>query len=156
MPDTFLDSVEDRLLQLGGASGVVGFEKLRRALQQGMVSGAAGRLAAAKVFAKHVPPINAALELGQMGDLIMNPEKRKGHAEAGKELTKKPLLYQIGKAYLTPADSASKYGAYKEELDKKAFEKYLEEEYPWADEWAKKQNAEIAARRAKESGTAAR
>jgi hypothetical protein len=154
MPDTFLDSIEDRLVQLGGASGVVGFEKLRRTLQQGTVPNAAKRLVAAKALAKYVPAIDAAIELGQSGYLMADPERRKGHAEAGKELTKKPLLYQLGKAYLTPADSASKYAAYKEELDKKAFEKYFEGE-PWA-EWAKKENAEVAARRAKESGTAAR
>jgi hypothetical protein len=154
VPDTFLDSIEDRLKQLGGASGIVGFEKLRRTLQQGTVPNAAKRLVAAKALGKYVPPIDAAIELGQAGGLIANPEKREGHAEAGKELTKKTLPYQLGKAFLTPTDSASKYGAYKEELDKKAFEKYFEGE-PWA-EWAKKENAEVAARRAKGSGTAAR
>ena len=155
MPDTFLDTVEDRLMQFGGVSGAIGYAKLTSALQQGMVRGAAKSLAAATALSKRAPLINAAIEYGKALNLT-NPENRKGFAEAGKELTKKPLLHQIGKAFLSPADSAAKYGMYKEELDKKAFEKYLEEEYPWADGWAKKQNAEVAARRAKESGTAAR
>jgi hypothetical protein len=155
MPDTFLDSVEDRLMQFGGVSGAVGFEKLRRTLQQGTVPNAAKMLALAKAHGKYAPAVDVAIELGK-SLYLANPENRKGFAEAGKELTKKPLLYQLGKAFLTPADSAAKYDAYKQELDKKAFEKYLEEEYPWSDEWQKKQNAEIAARRAKESGTATR
>jgi hypothetical protein len=156
MPDTFLDSVESRLMEVGGLSGAHNFEKARRFLQQGTVAGAGRALTNAKALNPYAILLEAGIQLGKGVYLTTKEGARDGHAEAGKELTKKPLLYQIGKTFLDPADSFSKYGAYKEELDKKAFEKYLEEEYPWAGEWTKKQNAEIAARRAKESGTAAR
>ena len=122
-------------------SGVVGFEKARRFLQQGTVAGAGQALAGAKALGRRVPPIDAAIQAAQGFYLIGKEGARDGHAEAGKELTKKPLLYQLGKALLNPEDSLSKYGAYKEAVDKKAFEKIFEGE-PWV-EFAKKQNAQV-------------
>ena len=115
-------------MELGGVSGSVGFEKARRFLQQGTVPGADKALARAKALGRIARPLDAAIQAAQGLYLIGKEGARDDHAEAGKELTKKPLPYQLGKAYLTSADSFSKYGAYKEKLDKQAFDKRNKEE----------------------------
>ena len=104
------------------------FVHARNFIQQGTVPGADKAWARSKAALRRVPIADAAVQLGKGALLISKENARKDHAEAGNELTKKPLPYQLGKAFLTSADSFSKYGAYKEKLDKEAFDKRNKEE----------------------------
>jgi hypothetical protein len=128
MPESFQDSVESRLKELGGLGAASKFEYARRFIQQGTVPGADKAWARSKAGLRRVPIGDAAIQIGKGVNLIMNPEKREGHAEAGEKLTKKSLPRQVVKTLLDPADSMSKYGAYKEKLDKEAFDKWNKEE----------------------------
>jgi hypothetical protein len=118
------------LAELSRADEVVG-----RAIERGALS------KIPKYTKALAPAAQTAVELGKAAYLLRNENAREGHAEAGKELMEKPLAYQVGKTLISPADSMSKYGARKEELDKKNFEK--EQNLPWAKEWVEQQNKDI-------------
>lgn len=118
------------LARLANAEEVIG-----RAVERGALS------KIPKYTKALAPAAQAAVELGKAAYLLRNENAREGHAKAGKELMEKPLAYQVGKTLISPAYSMSKYGARKEELDKKNFEK--EQNLPWAKEWVEKQNRDI-------------
>ena len=128
MSTSFQDSVESRLKELGAIGAALKFEQARRFLQQGSVPGAGKALARVSPLARRAPIADAAIQLGKGALLISKENARKDHAEAGEKLTKKSLPYQVAKTYLDSADSMSKYGAYKEKLDKEAFDKWNKEE----------------------------
>ena len=67
-------------------------------------------------------PVQTAVELGKGALLIGTEGARKGHAEAGRELSEKSTLYQAGNLFLNTSDALSKYGAAHEEKGKSAFE----------------------------------
>ena len=104
------------------------FEYARRLIQKGTVPGAGKALDRAKAGLRRAPLTDAAVQLTKGVYLISKENAREGHAEDGEKLTKKSLPYQVGKTLLDPADSMSKYGAYKEKLDKEAFDKRNKEE----------------------------
>jgi len=122
---------EKYLRTLGGLAA----DDIERAIERGALS------KIPKYTKALAPTAQTAIELGKAAYLLRNENAREGHAEAGKKLMEKPLAYQVGKTLISPADSMSKYGARKEELDKKNFEK--EQNLPWAKQWAEKQNRDI-------------
>ena len=128
MADTFRDSVESRLKDLGAIGAALKFVHARNFIQQGTVPGADKAWARSKAALRRAPIADAAIQLGKGALLISKENARKDHAEAGEKLTKKSLPHQVAKTLLDPADSLSKYGAYKEKLDKEAFDKRNKEE----------------------------
>ena len=130
----FVDAASAKYLRLL-ASLARADEVIGRAVERGALSNVP------KLAKSLAPAAQSAIELTKAAYLLRDENVREGHAEAGKELMGKPLAYQIGKTLISPADSMSKYGARKEELDKKIFEK--EQNLPWAKEWSEKQNRDI-------------
>jgi hypothetical protein len=129
MPESFQDSVESRLKALGGLGAASKFEYARRFIQQGTVPGADKAWARSKAaLLRRAPIADAAVQLTKAAYLISKENAREGHAEAGEKLTKKSLPRQVVKTLFDSADSMSKYGAYKEKLDKEAFDKRNKEE----------------------------
>lgn len=127
------------------ALGSLAADDIERTLGRALERGALSKIP--KYTKALAPAAQTAVELGKAAYLLRNENAREGHAEAGKELMEKPLAYQVGKTLISPAYSMSKYGARKEELDKKNFEK--EQNLPWAKEWVEKQNRDIPMKPAK-------
>jgi hypothetical protein len=133
--DVGKDYIVDKMVGLSPQAAILASGKMeqgRRFLQQGTVPGASKALAqaraqnptAGKALARlrNAPSTQAAIELGKATYLIGKEGARAGHAEAGRELIKKPLAYQVANILVSPADAMSKYGASREELGKKSFE----------------------------------
>jgi hypothetical protein len=138
MPESFQQAVESRFAALPSAGVIAGIEQARRKLQIGTVPGASKALANVKPLVKGARIIDGAVQLGKTAYLVGKEGAREGHAEAGEALTKKSLPRQVVETILDPAFTMSKYGAYKEKLDKKAFEEYLKKQ-PTAN-WVAEQN----------------
>jgi hypothetical protein len=138
MPKSFQQAVESRFAALPSVGVITGIEQARRKLQIGTVPGASKALANVKPLVKGARIIDGAVQLGKTAYLVGKEGAREGHAEAGEALTKKSLPRQVVETILNPALTMSKYGAYKEKLDKKAFEESLKKE-PTAN-WVAEQN----------------
>lgn len=138
MPESFQQAVESRFAALPSVGVITGIEQARRKLQIGTVPGATKALANVKPLVKGARIIDGAVQLGKTAYLVGKEGAREGHAEAGEALTKKSLPRQVVETILDPAFTMSKYGAYKEKLDKKAFEEYLKKQ-PTAN-WVAEQN----------------
>jgi hypothetical protein len=138
MPESFQQAVESRFAALPSVGVITGIEQARRKLQIGTVPGATKALANVKPLVKGAQIIDGAVQLGKTAYLVGKEGAREGHAEAGEALTKKSLPRQVVETILDPAFTMSKYGAYKEKLDKKAFEEYLKKQ-PTAN-WVAEQN----------------
>ena len=128
MPDSFQKAIESRFAALPSVGAIAAFEQARRKLQVGTVPGAAKVLASVKPLVKGARIVDGAVQLGKAAYLVGKEGARKGHAEAGEALTKKSLPRQVGEITLNTTGSMSKYGAYKEKLDRKAFEESLKKE----------------------------
>jgi hypothetical protein len=142
MPESFQQAVESRFAALPSVGLATGIEQARRKLQIGTVPGASKALANVKPLVKVARIIDGAVQLGKTAYLVGKEGARDGHAEAGEALTKKSLPRQVVETILDPAFTMSKYGAYKEKLDKKAFEESLKKEPTanWVAEQKQKQN----------------
>jgi len=133
--DVAKDFAVDKAIEIAPQAAITAVGKLeqgRSFLQQGTVPNATANLARAKAETKaagkllsglrRAPAVQASIELVKGANLIGKEGARAGHAEAGDELKKKPLAYQVANLYVSPADALSKYGASREAAGKKAFE----------------------------------